>query len=152
MLLRNLDTYLPNYKTTHEERPPSYINMFISNNTEWSPRCAFLLFHAKVQLPATDNAYIFGRRRSWVRLSDRLERNLILLQRSQDNEAINVFHSRFKQLVDSCYFVRERKKQEGFVCTATKAYCYNVPQKASDWYFLYSICIVLTEADVKWVM
>jgi len=65
-------------------------------------------------------------------LSDRLERNLILLQRSRDNEAINVFRSRFKQLVDSCYFVRERKKQEGFVRLATKVYCYNVPQEASD--------------------
>ena len=147
MLLRIRDSYLPNYMTTHEERPPFYINEFISNNTEWSPRCAFPLFLEKVQLPATDNAYIFWRqtRRGWVRLSDRLECNLILLQRSQDNGAINVFHSRFKQHVDSCYFMRERKKQDGFVRTATKVYCYNVPQKASNWYFLYSICIVLTE-------
>jgi len=60
------------------------------------------------------------------------EAESILLQRSQDNEAINVFHSRFKQLVDSCYFVREREKQEGFVRIAKKVYCYNAPQKVSD--------------------
>jgi hypothetical protein len=65
-------------------------------------------------------------------LSDRLESNLIVLQRSQENEAVNVFHSRSKQLVDSCYFVRERRKQEGFVRLATKVYCYNVAKKASD--------------------
>lgn len=62
-------------------------------------------------------------------MNDRLERNLILLQRSQDNEAINVFHSRFKQLVDSCYFVRERKKQEGFVRIATKYTAITYPRR-----------------------
>jgi hypothetical protein len=56
-------------------------------------------------------------------MSNLLERNLILLHRSQDNEAINVFHS----LVDSCYFVFERKKQGGFVRLETKRYCCNLP-------------------------